>query len=155
MSGIWRRDLRALKIMTSCDTCLNKCCSQPYDWVYVTAKEIDRLKAASTVSEAEFIVERKNSNTGHVFRTLNLPCCFLDPQTGMCSQYESRPLICRLFPFYPEPLTGDATLLPAQCGVNLQILSSTSSNFGWCLADLQRETTEWLSDIWSEATILR
>src|ERR1700749_4384721 len=97
--------LRELKLKTSCASCVHKCCSQPYDWVYLTNREITRISNATGILERNFVLERKNTNTGYVFRTLSLPCRFLDQATGGCLVYEIRPLVCRLFPFYPEPLT--------------------------------------------------
>lgn len=144
------QSLRELRLKTNCGTCTNKCCSQPYDWVYLTSKEIYHLEVASSLPQEEFVVERRNTNTGHVFRTLNLPCRFLDQQTGKCKVYESRPLVCRLFPFYPEPLTGHATLMPAQCGDNLYFLPSDSDD-GWRLIDLEEDTKKWLAELWREA----
>src|SRR5205085_8339504 len=108
------KSLRVLRLKTNCSACVHKCCSEPYDWVYLTSQEIYQLTVASGLPENEFVVKRRNANTGHQFRTLDLPCRFLDSQTGRCNVYDSRPLVCRLFPFYPEPLTGYATLLPAQ-----------------------------------------
>ena len=93
---------------------------------------------------------QSNATTGLHFRALNLPCRFLDKKSGKCTIYESRPLVCRVFPFYPEPLTGHATLLPAQCGANLHVLPMDSDE-GWCLADHEKATHQWLRDLWSEA----
>jgi Fe-S-cluster containining protein len=144
--------LSEIRLKTDCRSCVNKCCSQPYDWVYLTAEEIDLLKVASGLPEEDFVIRRQNSNTGHTFRSLNLPCRFLDSETGECKVYESRPLVCRLFPFYPEPLTGDATLLPAQCGPNLHFLPSDSTD-GWCLIDQEDSVRHWLTDLWREALL--
>lgn len=85
---------------------------------------------------------------------LNLPCRFLDEQSGKCKIYDSRPLVCRLFPFYPEPLTGHATLLPSQCGDNLVFLPADSPD-GWSLADHDEDTCQWLIDLWAEATLVK
>ena len=144
--------LRNLWLKTDCGSCVNKCCSQPYDWVYLTSREINLLSRVSNLPTTEFVSHRRNTNTGHVFRTLNLPCRFLDHSTGQCQVYESRPLICKLFPFYPEPLTGEATLLPAQCGPNLDFLASESKE-GWSLAEFENETRQWLSELWIEALL--
>ncbi|MBK9156393.1 MAG: YkgJ family cysteine cluster protein [Chloracidobacterium sp.] len=144
------KNLRNIKLRTACSSCTNKCCSQPYDWVYLTRDEIDQIKKASGVSEGAFVVRKQNVNTGHMFNSLNLPCIFLDEVSGNCRIYESRPLVCRLFPFYPEPLTGDATLLPAQCGTNLVFVSDEDE--GWSLADYEEETVQWLRQLWKEAT---
>lgn len=144
------QSLRELRLKTNCGACINKCCSQPYDWVYLTTREISRLEEKSGLAASEFLVRRQNTNTGYTFRVLNLPCRFLDTYTGQCKVYDSRPLVCRVFPFYPEPLTGHATLLPAQCGSNLYLLPSDSKE-GWCLLDLEEEIRQWLSELWNEA----
>lgn len=62
--------LREIRLKTDCKSCINKCCSQPYDWVYLTAEEIESLKTASGLSENEFVIKRQNPSTGHNFRTL-------------------------------------------------------------------------------------
>jgi len=142
--------LRQLRLRTKCESCVNKCCSQPYDWIFLTSREICRLETSSGLSKDEFVVEQRNANNGHVFLTLSLPCRFLDPKTGQCTVYESRPLVCRLFPFYPEPLTGYATLLPVQCGDNLKLLDSNSRD-GWGLKDFEQDIRQWLSELWREA----
>ena len=146
------KSLRELRLKTNCSACVHKCCSEPYDWVYLTSQEIYQLTVASGLPENEFVVKRQNANTGHQFRTLDLPCRFLDSQTGQCKVYDFRPLVCRLFPFYPEPLTGHATLLPAQCGTNLQFLASDSDD-GWQLSDLEEEAKRWLIELWNEAMV--
>jgi len=146
--------LRELRLQTDCHRCVHKCCSQPYDWVYLTSREISRISEASGLEEGEFVALRRNANTGHLFKTLNLPCRFLDEPSGRCNIYESRPLVCKLFPFYPEPLTGHATLLPVQCGDNLQFLPADTGH-GWTLADHDEETREWLMDLWAEASVVK
>jgi len=98
------------------------------------------------------VTERKNLNSGLTFQTLNLPCRFLDKESGLCTVYEERPLVCRIFPFYLEPLTGHATLLPVQCGVNLQIVPLGSLN-GWSLRDFETAAKQWLAEIWDEAEL--
>src|SRR5690348_12688270 len=113
------KDLPTLRIKTNCASCVNKCCSQPYDWVCLTSRETARLEVASGVAAHEFVSERTNQTTGHVVKTLDLPCRFLDAATGQCTVYESRPLVCRLFPFHLDPLTASATLYPIECGDNL------------------------------------
>jgi Fe-S-cluster containining protein len=145
-------ELRELRLKVNCRSCVHKCCSQPYDWVFLTSQEISRLKTASGLSEEEFVTKRENSNNGHVFRTLNLPCRFLNSETGECRVYEARPLVCRLFPFYVEPLTGHATLLPVQCGANLQFLPFDSKDDGWRLIDFDEDARNWLAELWKEAT---
>ena len=147
--------LRQLTLSTDCGSCVHKCCSQPYDWVFLTQREILLLEKASALPEQKFVVERRNPSTGHVFKTLNLPCQFLDENTGACRVYDSRPLVCRIFPFYLEPMTGHATLLPVQCGSNLHILSSSNRETGWSLSDFEAAAHEWAADLWREATARR
>ena len=144
------KSLKEIKLRTNCHHCVHKCCSQPYDWVYLTESEIDRLKFESKVPQERFVITRLNPNTGHSFRTLGLPCPFLDPPTGRCKVYAARPLICRMFPFYPEPLTGHATLLPIQCGTNLEFVGPGTEG-GWSLSDFEVEIRDWLRQIWEEA----
>jgi|SRR5229473_5182429 Fe-S-cluster containining protein len=144
------KELRELRLKTDCASCVNKCCSQPYDWVYLTSQEGARLQAVSGVPEEEFMSARQNAMTGYVVRTLNLPCRFLDTQTGQCTVYESRPLACRLFPFYLDPLTGHATLYAVECGDNASF-PDTDSEDGWRLIDLEEEARRWLAKFWDEA----
>ncbi|HEY0427508.1 MAG TPA: YkgJ family cysteine cluster protein [Pyrinomonadaceae bacterium] len=143
--------LKELKIKTDCAKCIHKCCSEPYDWVYMTKKEISRISIISGLPKDKFVVKRRNAHTGYVFNTLNLPCRFLDSKSGNCTIYESRPLVCRLFPFYPEPLTGQVTFLPAQCGSNLYFVSP--EDMGWSLSEFEQETYQWLTDLWNEAIV--
>ena len=141
--------LSDLRLRTDCSNCINKCCSEPYDWVYLTTREIERLEYATGLPAAEFVDVIENP-AGFRLRVLNLPCRFLDAN-GRCSVYEARPLVCRVFPFYPEPFAGTATLLPAQCGDNLHFV--TDPNEGWALSDHAIATAEWLSDLWREALV--
>jgi Fe-S-cluster containining protein len=140
-----------MRLKTDCGSCSDKCCSQPYDWVYLTSSEIAQLVEASGVPAEEFVIRRTNSNTGHEFRILDLPCRFFHAATGSCGVYEARPLACRLFPFYLDPLTGDATLYPAACGEQL-MFPPPSSNEGWRLVDLEADVRQWLVEFWRQAT---
>lgn len=142
--------IREIRIKTSCRQCASKCCTQPFDWVYLTSDEIARLHVATGVEPSEFVVRRDNANTGSTFRSLDLPCRFYDHTTGECTVYDHRPLVCKVFPFYPEPLTGHACLLPAQCGDNLDIFSLKDSE-GWALAAFEEEMIDWLRTLWAEA----
>jgi uncharacterized protein len=146
------RELIELRLKTNCGSCVNKCCSQPYDWVYLTAQESSRLAAVSGVPEEEFTAKRQNSETGYVVRTLNLPCRFLDAQTGQCTVYESRPLGCRIYPFYVDPLTGAATLYPSECGDNL-LFPSGDAEGGWRLMDFEADVRQWMVEFWDEVMV--
>ncbi|MCA1790418.1 MAG: YkgJ family cysteine cluster protein [Thioalkalivibrio sp.] len=142
--------IRGLRLSTICDRCTNKCCSKPYDWVYLTEEEISNIQALTGLLPDEFSSVHSNRHGKVAFRVLNLPCRFLKLPTGECTIYGSRPLVCKLFPFYPEPLTGHATLLPAQCGENL-VFYPTDSAEGWTLQDFDAEVLEWLPSLWREA----
>ena len=120
----------------------------------LTSTEASRLAAASGLPEERFAVERRNSNTGHVFRILKLPCPFLELQTGRCGVYENRPLACQLFPLQVDALTGEAALFGTQCGSNLRILPSQTSE-GYGMRDFGERVKNWLSELWSETAVRR
>lgn len=142
-------DLREVRIRTNCASCVNKCCSQPYNWVYLTREEIAALTEASGRPPSEFVAIRQNPASGLTLQTLNLPCQFLGTD-GSCTVYDRRPLICRLFPFYPDPLVGAATLLPIECGDRLEFLDPESRE-GWSVEDHEVTLREWIAAIWREA----
>lgn len=144
------KSISQLRLSTNCHACTNKCCSEPYDWVYLTEAEIAAIERRTGLFSDDFSVVRENDYGEVAFRVLDLPCRFLDSRTGACTIYESRPLVCRVFPFYPEPLTGHATLLPAQCRDNL-VFQPAGSRQGWALQDFEVEIVEWLAALWSEA----
>ena len=143
------KELQVLQLKTDCGSCVNKCCSQPYDWVYLTTQEARRLQEASGVAPAEFMSERQNPSTGYIIRTLDLPCRFFDSSSGRCNVYESRPLACRIFPFYLDPLTGTATLYAAECGENL-LFPEGDCEGSWRLQDLVPEAEKWTEEFWAE-----
>jgi Fe-S-cluster containining protein len=138
-----------LRMKTTCSSCINKCCSQPYDWVYLTDAEVSVLAAASRLSPIHFVQQRRNEETGLLWKTLALPCPFLEASTGQCTVYDARPLICRLFPIYPEPLTGHVTLMPAQCGSNLTFPAPVDE--GWTAGEYDTAIRLWVRQLWSEA----
>jgi len=142
--------IRDVYIHTDCSACENKCCSQPYDWVYLTSDEVGRLSSLSGLTESAFVSEQVNRNTGYRFRVLSLPCMFLDPKSGACTVYENRPLICRTFPLYPEPLTGNVCLLPAQCGPHLTVLGERTAG-SLTVDDFTPDIVNWLKTLWDEA----
>ena len=147
---IMSKAISQLRLSTNCQSCTNKCCSEPYDWVYLTEAEQTAIERRTGLLPDDYSDIRENQHGGVAFRVLNLPCRFLNGKTGDCTIYESRPLVCRVFPFYPEPLTGHATLLPAQCRDNL-VFHPVDSSHGWALQDYGPEIAEWLASLWSEA----
>ena len=142
--------IRDLKVSTNCAACKDKCCSQPYDWVYLTEGEISRLAERTRKPESSFTIQQSNPATGIVFKVLNLPCPFFDESSGKCTVHDVRPLICELFPFYPDPMTGNAMFYPAQCGPNLQ-LHPLNSKEGWDLTRYEGDILNWVRAIWNEA----
>jgi len=66
--------------------------------------------------------------------------------------YESRPLACRLFPFYVDPFTGNATLYSTECGENM-IFPPADSEEGWRLIDLEEEVRRWMIEFWDEVRL--
>lgn len=138
------------RITTQCSECEDKCCTQPYDWVYLTNIEIDKISKTTGLQPSEFTTAEKNPATGDEFKLLMLPCCFYESSTGLCTVHQVRPLVCRLFPVYPEPITGTAMLMSSQCGERLKFLPQDSSD-GWSLADHQLDIKRWLRDFWAEA----
>jgi Fe-S-cluster containining protein len=142
-------DLARTRLRTNCAECVNKCCSQPLDWVYVTEREIRALEVESGISRDDFIEAVRNEINGLTFQTLRLPCRFLDA-AGKCTVYAARPLICRLFPFYPDPLVAKLMFLPAECGDRLIIIEEDSSD-GWSAAEYSDDIEAWFVAIWSEA----
>ena len=68
--------------------------------------------------------------------------------------YEHRPLACRLFPFYIDPVTGDATLYPAACDDNMTF-PPIDSNEGWRLIDFEDEASQWVAEFWNEVRLER
>jgi Fe-S-cluster containining protein len=144
------RTLHQLRVSTNCRACTSKCCSQPYDWVYLTDREVDRIARRTGLQPSEFSLEQENPHGGATLRMLMLPCQFLSPEHGTCNIYEDRPLVCRLFPFYPEAMTGTVALLPAQCGDNLTV-HSPESNAGWGLVDFEDTIDTWLHELWADS----
>ena len=142
--------IRDLKISTDCASCMDKCCSQPYDWVYLSETEVSTLVQKTGRPESDFTVQQSNPATGAAFKVLNLPCTFFDERSGKCTVHEVRPLICELFPFYPDPMTGQAMFYPAQCGPLLQI-HPLDSEVGWNLARYETDIQNWIRAIWAEA----
>ncbi len=145
------RSITELQVSTTCDGCPDSCCSQPYDWVYLTAEELDALSRASGLPANAFSSERVNAATAFQFKVLDLPCRFFDQSTGRCGVYASRPLVCRLFPLYVDPMTGDGMLLAAQCGDRLDVLEEPAPNISWSLEQYAQPIRDWVRTLWREA----
>lgn len=141
--------LADLRVNTDCGACSEKCCTLPYDFVYMTEAEMDALSAATGLTRDEFVTNNLNPSSGYIVPTLNLPCRFLNEQTGECGVYEVRPLVCRLFPFYPDPFAGQVAFYPAQCGSHLK--TGLPADEGWSARDYGSRIRAWADQIWKEA----
>jgi Fe-S-cluster containining protein len=115
--------------------------------VYLTPQESLRLNKISGIPATEFTTGRQDASTGLRFSTLNQPCRFLNSETGDCTVYESRPLACRIFPFYLNPFTGAATLCATQCNENMMFPPNDSGR-GWRLIDFERDVNDWMVEFW-------
>jgi len=144
-------NLYQIRITTACHKCIHKCCSQPHDWVFLTDEEITRIKSATGLREEEFVTSQENPVNGLRFKVLMLPCRFLDKLSGHCTIYIDRPLVCQLFPFYPEPLTGTIELIASQCGENLKTEPTEVAEEGWAINDLKPDIQGWLKSLWQNA----
>lgn len=147
--GVSVESIRRVRVRTCCLSCTDKCCSQPYDWVYLTEAEIAALEVKSKLDRSKFVSLKHNLETGERFSVLELPCAFLS-SGGKCTVYDARPLVCRAFPFYPDPLSGTWTFLPTQCGGNL-LLARRNDTKGWGIGDFDQVISRWLRQLRSEA----
>ena len=88
----------------SCHQC-NSCCrgAQP-GWVYVSPRQVERLRRYLGRSERafrrEYLTKDENGETVLKLES-NGDCVFWDQG---CTVYEARPRQCRTFPFWPENL---------------------------------------------------
>lgn len=144
------RSITEVQVSTSCDGCSDACCSQPYDWVYLTNQEIADLSDASGLAASDFVTVKVNPATSFRFQVLELPCPFYEKSTGRCAVYAHRPLVCRLYPLYVDPLSGDGMLLAAQCDSRLTV-SETLTGTSWSLDKYAVPIRAWVRTLWSEA----
>lgn len=143
------RDFEKLRIKTNCSSCANKCCSQPLDWVYLTEDEITVLEASSNIGQQHLTEIPKNEINGLEFTTLRLLCAFLN-RDGGCDVYGARPLSCRLFRFYPDPLVTRVMFLPAGCG-DLVVSAGDDDDTVWSAAEYAKALDRRFSTLWAEA----
>ena len=142
-------DLRDVKLRTSCHSCVFKCCSRPDDFVYLTPSEVTRLHEATGRPPEAFVTQLTNRHSGEHFTVLALPCTFLHSKTGQCQVYDQRPLMCKLYPFYMDALSGAIILEGALCKEHLDILPPSSPQ-GWNLDEHRAEIEAWLSEFWAK-----
>ena len=95
----------------SCTQC-GKCCwtRGEYSHVYVTPEDLKNLAAAlgMGVREARERYTFRDENGWTELDFESGRCVLLDPETQLCTVYESRPTQCRTFPFWPELMRRNA-----------------------------------------------
>ena len=95
----------------SCDRCCGKCCESLL--VEATLRDVarePRIKNSPVIKGITHEVE------GYLLNAPDGPCAFLDRKTGLCTIYDTRPLVCRLFrcdqPGSPIPDHGHGNGIP-------------------------------------------
>ena len=86
-----------------CQRCRG-CCGGAPGFVWVSSKEIERISAALGYDVEDFRARYCRHVAGRISlcERPNGDCVLLGPEG--CLVYESRPLQCRTFPFWPEHL---------------------------------------------------
>lgn len=96
----------------ACTQCGN-CCTGPPGYVWFTEEEGAAMAQHLGVDEAAFYDQHARKINGHWSLTEThtkhgYDCIFLDresvPGKAICGLYESRPVQCRTWPFWPENL---------------------------------------------------
>lgn len=142
--------IRNIKINTQCAKCHAKCCHRTHDYVYLIPEEVEALAKCTGQRPQIFALTVVNKYLRASFRILRFPCTFFDLQTGMCTIYEHRPLICRLFPFCLDPTSAEIIFEPWQCGANLAILPKDAVQ-GWSLDEYVHQIERWYMSFWQDA----
>ena len=86
----------------TCTRC-GQCCTGAPGYVWVTLEEIHRLASARDETIEDFS-RRFVRRVGERYSLIEKPggdCVFWDSQVG-CTVYDSRPIQCRTWPFWPE-----------------------------------------------------
>jgi len=88
-----------------CTQC-GQCCwtRGQYTHVYLTPPDMERLASTLGLGVPAFR-ERYTFRDEDGWMELEFTggrCVLLDPETNLCTVYESRPVQCRTFPFWPE-----------------------------------------------------
>lgn len=94
-------------VSLDCNSCTEKPCCRYRGWkVFFLAAEKQEIAEKYGENKADLISEYHSRSRGESVYAVDLPCPFLDQQTGGCTVYEARPFICRIFPVEVEPVTG-------------------------------------------------
>ncbi len=105
----------------SCNRCGN-CCRM----LFITLEFAEFMRIMKRNSDAEFIREHWTIVVGdsrHLWfessesPILHFTCSAFDGESGLCSAYADRPLVCRDYPFYGKSAGSIAeNAVPMQCG---------------------------------------
>lgn len=116
-----------------CGPCGGACCRTPWT-VFVTPRDVARLEAATgrpredfaTVAplpawereafgEGNLLFSRVADDAGRVPQLRKRPdgACVLLDERGLCGVHASKPLLCRLFPFYYDRIPGQPGEVPS------------------------------------------
>ena len=72
------------------------CCVGGGDGIFLSPDDIERLSTAMQLSKRRF--KDRFTFINHGRRLLPYPCPFYDSESHLCTVYQARPSVCRLFP---------------------------------------------------------
>lgn len=120
-----------------CTRC-SKCCRHTPGYVFLSSADLERLAGTSGLSETEFLdrycrsVDLGLAKRISLREKANLDCILWE--NGGCSQYESRPLQCRSFPFWSACVASreDWQIHAKSCpGMGKGTIHSREEIIGW------------------------
>jgi Fe-S-cluster containining protein len=92
-------------IHIDCSTCKDKPCCRYHGWkVFFLQEEREAVLVEYGAEFANRIDAYHNRANGTVY-AVDLPCPFFEESRGNCQIYDTRPMICRVFPVEIEPVT--------------------------------------------------
>jgi Fe-S-cluster containining protein len=96
-----------------CTRCSN-CCRYQSGYVFLSKADVVRLTTHLAINEEEFLkqccrtVSYGNEIRLSLIEKANLDCYFYNNDIGGCAVYPSRPLQCKLYPFWETMLNADS-----------------------------------------------
>ena len=121
----------------TCTRC-SRCCRHESGYVFLSEKDIQRFCTYFSIGREEFIKKYCTYVNFNFTRRISLKeqkdfdCIFW--KNGVCSVYESRPLQCRSYPFWPQHLdTAESwNSLEKECpGINIGERHSSADVNEW------------------------
>lgn len=105
----------------TCTNCNNRCCQNPLTPILLVSEEekfIDFSKLVQTAFRDMKVLKKKDNET----------CIFLDNEKKLCSNYENRPLECKIYPYLLDFSSGETNIkLDTRFCPSLHTLSSDVS----------------------------